>query len=758
MTPHQERRLAELRGSDRGDRQSHVPPQATGQTVLDEPSFRDLVWVLVGSRRLVLGTAAAVLGLAVVYLLLATPLYRSNVVVQVEDETKTLAGLQELSAVVNERTPADTEIEIIRSRSLLDGVVEQLGLDIQARPRTFPIIGNAFFRRHEGLQLASPPLGLDRYAWGGEHARVQRLDLSDDLVGEPLQLTATGEGSFVFGFAKKGLSAVGQVGKPFSATQGDAQISAFVSELAARPGTTFTVVKRRMSDVVDKLRRELSIAEKSKKTGIIVIELQGEDPRQVSAILDAISGAYLRQNVERKSAEAAKTLEFIESQLPVVKRNAETADAALNDFQYQRGTVDLTAETQKMLERNADIQKGLQALELEQADLRQRFTEEHPALQTLRRKIEKLRSERDALNAQMKKLPRTELESARLVGDAKVANELYSQLLNKAQQLRVAKSGTIGNVRVLDHAVVPRRPESPKPALVLALALVVGLSAGVAAAFARRALHEGTVDPDEIERGTGLAIYAIVPHSARQEELGRRLHRHGSTPVPILAALDPGDIAVENLRSLRTSLQFALVEASNNIIAIGGPAPDLGKSFVTANLAHVLATADRRVLVVDGDLRRGRLHRIFGGPRSPGLSDLVSGAVPLDGAIRKTELDHLDFLSSGRVPPNPAELLGSARFEQVMAALSARYDFVILDTPPILAVTDTALIARIAAVNLLVLRAGRHPISEITATVKRLAQVGAKVQGAVLNDMPLTERRYGRIAHYYQYEYRSSPS
>jgi len=329
-------------------------------------------------------------------------------------------------------------------------------------------------------------------------------------------------------------------------------------------------------------------------------------------------------------------------------------------------------------------------------------------------------------------------------------------MLNKAQQLRVAKSGTIGNVRVLDYAVLPKRPESPRPAPVLALALVLGLTGGVAAAFARRALDEGTHDPDEIERATGLAVYATIPHSERQAELGRRLHRRGKA-VPILAALDPGDIAVENLRSLRTSLQFALVEAKSNVIAIGGPAPDLGKSFVTVNLAHVLAASDRRILVIDGDLRRGRLHWYFGGDRSPGLSELVSGEIPLERAVRRTDLAKLDFLASGRVPPNPSELLGSARFGQVLAALSSRYDLAVVDTPPILAVTDTALIARMAGVNLLVLRAGRHPLSEIALTVKRLAQNGIKVHGAVLNDMPLTERRYGKIAHYYQYEYRSAP-
>jgi tyrosine-protein kinase Etk/Wzc len=755
MTRDDDGRVVEMRAPERFEPRGAAPQQPPIGPK-DDTTLRDLVWVVSESYRLVLGVAVACIVIGVAYLFVATPIYRAGVVVQVEDDTKTLAGLQELSAALTERTPADTEMEIIRSRSLLDGVVEKLGLDVEVRPRTLPLVGNAFARRYKGARPAAPLFGLAAYAWGGERARVDRLEVSEDLVDVPLQLTATGEGGYELA-GPKGVLARGVVGKPIASAYGESQVRGFVSELVARPGTSFVVVKRRLSDVVDRLRRELNIVEKGKKTGIISIDLEGDNPARVSAILDAVTTAYLRQNVDRKSAEAAKTLEFIESQLPMVKRNVDAAESALNAFRLERGTVDLTAETQKILERSADIQKGLQNLELEQSDLRHRFTDTHPALQAVRDKIAALRSQRDSVNSKLKQLPRTEVDSARLVGDAKVANELYSQLLNRAQQLKVAKSGTIGNVRVLDHAILPRDPESPRPTPVMALAVVLGLSAGVGAAFARRALHEGTEDPDEIERETGLSVYATVPHSDRQAELSRRLHRRSRQAVPILAALDPGDIAIENLRSLRTSLQFALAEASNNVVAIGGPAPDLGKSFVTVNLAHVLAAAERRVIVVDGDLRRGRLHRYFGGDRSPGLSELVSGTATIDVAVRKTDATHLDFLASGRVPPNPAELLASGRFIQALAALSARYDLVVIDTPPILAVTDTTLIARSAGVNLLVLRAGRHPMSEIALTVRRLAQNGIRVHGAVLNDMPLTERRYGKIAHYYQYEYRSSP-
>ena len=200
------------------------------------------------------------------------------------------------------------------------------------------------------------------------------------------------------------------------------------------------------------------------------------------------------------------------------------------------------------------------------------------------------------------------------------------------------------------------------------------------------------------------------------------------------------------------------MEASNNVIALGAPAPAVGKSFVSVNLAHLLASAGRRVLLVDGDLRRGRLHRYFSLDRGPGLSDVVSGSVPLEEALRPSGVDRLDVLSTGRIPPNPAELLASHRFQHLLAAVSKRYDLVLVDTPPVLAVTDPALVARHAGVNLLVLRAGAHSIQEIALATKHLSQSGVRVQGAILNEVKEMRGRYGRAGRYYRYEYRSDPS
>jgi tyrosine-protein kinase Etk/Wzc len=730
------------------------PEPAPGGTAEGSPLL-DLVWAVVERRWTVLLVAAQVVLLAVVYLFLATPSYRSDAVVQVEERARGLAGLSDLSAMLGEKSPAETEIAIIRSRMSLGRVVDDLGLDRSATPRRFPVIGGAIARRYRGERPAPAWFGLRSYGWGGDHIDLQRLDVPPRLMDEPLILTALHDNRFRV-TSRDGTPVLeGEVGRAARGSLGPDKVEVYVADLVARPGTQFILERKRRSEVVASYQEQLKIFEDGKKSGILVLSLDGPDPVAISNILNAIANAYLRQNVERKSAEASNALEFLESQLPVVKENLAAAESALNAFQVGTGSVDISKATQTVLDRAVVIERTLSELEMQRSELLQRFTASHPSVAALNEKMAKLRSERNAINARMRDIPEAEIDSARLLRDVKVNNELYTLLLNKAQELRVVKSGTVGNVRILDEAVPARKPQRPQPLQVLVLAVALGLLAGVVAAVVRRAFDQGLADAEEVESRAGLAVYATIPHSARHVELEKTPSAAGST-ARLLAAADPQDSAVEALRSLRTSLQFALLEAPNNVITVGGPTPGVGKSFVCANLAALLGNDTDRVLLVDADLRRGRIHRYFGMKRKPGLCDVLGGSVPLNAAVRPTDLPQLDVLSTGSIPPNPTELLSSHRFEQVVAWASARYRYVLIDTPPALAVTDPALVARIAGVNLLVLKAGRHPPRELALTVKRYVQAGATVQGAVLNDVREVRGRYGRHGRYQRYDYRSS--
>ncbi len=723
---------------------AHAQPPLQADASEDELDLAALVGTLYEGRFVIAALAALALLIGGVKAFTATPVYKADALVQVE-ESGGSDPLEDLSAMFSGETPAEAEIEILRSRSVVSDAVKALRLDIHAQPMHAPVVGGFFARRHSGDLPASPLLGLSSYAWGGERIAVTSLEVPRGFEGEELVLVAEADNAFQVLSPDGDALVRGRVGEVASGNG----VELLVSELSARPGTRFTLKKLAFLDAVSKLQEGLRVREKGKQTGVIQLELEGPDRALISNSLDALMDAYLRRNVEHKAEEAQKTLDFVRGQLPVLKASLEAAELKLKEYRAKSGRLDLTIEAQALVDRAAEVEKAISELELQRAELRQRYTDKHPSVTALRNKLRKLHDEKKVLDNQARTLPENELESVRLVRDVTVANELYVLLLTKAQEIDVLKSGTIGNVRVIDSAVTHPIPVSPKKGMTLALSLMLGLFAGVGLVFLRKALNRGVEDPDLLEQQLGLPVYANIPFSAKQSEIARSLDRKKGALQP-LAITDPADLAIESLRSLRTSLQFSLAASRNNVVMVGGSRPGIGKSFVSVNLAHVLADTGRRVLLVDGDLRKGHLHRYFGQSREGGLSEVISGA-ELSGLVRKTAAPNLDFLSSGTLPPNPSELLGSERFEAVMASASEAYDLVVIDAPPVLAVTDAALIARTAGVNLMVAKCGLHPLRELALAVTRMEQNGTRPSGFVLNAVPLRDRING---YHYQYDYR----
>jgi tyrosine-protein kinase Etk/Wzc len=715
-----------------------------------DATLADVAWTLADRRWTVITVAALVLALAAMYLVVAPNTYQSSILIQVEGRSRPVTAFEDLATLFQEQTPTEGEMRLIKSRTLLEAVVKDLRLDLQAGPRRVPVIGSAVAGRWQGPGPAPARLGLGRFAWGGERIRLERLTVSNALLGEPLVVTALEGGRYRIATSDGVVSGEGEVGKAATATDGERSVELLLSEITARPGTEFTVRRRHVLDVIEGLQASLRIEEQGRATGLVEVALSGQDPARIAAILDAVASNYRRQSVDRTFAEAAKTLAVLEAQLPVLNSNMEKAERSLNAFHRRNGTANLSLGGEDLLQRLGEVDRLIATNDVQRAELTHRFTEKHSDVAVLAERTERLHAQRAALEARMQALPQLELQSTRLTRQLRVATELYMLVLNRAEELRIVKSGWIGNARVLEHADAPRRPVSPKPVLVLMLGMVLGLGCGVAVALIRNAFDGAVREPDDIEASLGLAVMATIPHSSAQRRLARR-GRRGS--LSALAVAEPGDAAVEELRGLRTSVQFALLRARNNIIAISGLAPKAGKSLVSVNLAHLLAAADGgRVLLVDADLRRGVLHRYFGMQGQPGLADVVSGTASLDEAVHATDTPNLDLLPSGRLPSNPAELLAGAPFQQLLADVGRKYKAVVVDTPPILSVTDSALVGRHAGLNLLVLRAGEHSLGEISAALRRLVQSGVSIRGAILNDVRPAWGRYGRSGRYRRYE------
>ena len=538
-------------------------------------------------------------------------------------------------------------------------------------------------------------------------------------------------------------------------------VSMFVSAIHADPGARFDVVRLDRLSVIQGLRQALQATEKGRETNIVRIAYRSTNPRLAAEIVNAVADRYLRQNVEQRSEEARKSLAFLDQQLPKVRAEVEAAEMALKEYRETHAAVDLREASKALLERLVGIQQLLSELEVKRSGLRQQFTTNHPVIAAIDAKEQRLLQQKRTLEARIRHLPKIEQELLGLMRELKVKSEVYTYLLNKAQELRVVQAGTVGNARIVDHAVIPTRPVKPKKGMIMALSLLTGLFLGVLVAFARKGLAQTIDEPDTLERELGVTVYAAIPHSSAQVEMHaamvRRRKQHEPQRVEdnLLAARAADEGAVEALRSLRTNLHFALMDTESNIVALSGPAPGVGKSFVSANLAWVLAEGGKRVLLVDGDLRKGHLQEYLGLPRTPGLSEATSGQLPWRQAIHATSLPDLFFMPTGMLPPNPADLLMSERFSDFLREAAMAYDTVLVDTPPVLAATDAALIGRHASAFFLLVRAGRHHPREIREALRQLQAAGVRATGALLNDLRPAKGRYGYYGGYYRYAYSS---
>lgn len=722
----------------------------------DEIDLGELLGVLTEHKWLIGAIAALALAVGVLYALWVQPVYRADALLQVEQPHGSGLGLEELSTLTGDEPPAETEIQILRSRYVVGPVVDRLNLDIHAEPRSFPVLGQWAQLRAEGDAPAPPWFGLEAYGWGGERLRVKQLVVPEALRGEPLTLTALGEGRFRLADPEGRALLAGEVGVP----AGEGGIGIFIAELVARPGTQFLVVKRPWLKAVGGLQERVAVSEQGKGTGIIRVSLEGEDKTEIAQVLDVLTTTYVRQNVERRSAEAAESLTFLEEQLPELKRDLEAAEQALNVFRQQNQSLDLTVETEGLLEQMVEIESQLAELQLKRAALAQNYAAQHPAMQAIVSQRTELRAVQRQLQGRVEDLPDTQQEILRLQREVEVQTALYMGLLNQAQELRVIKAGTVGNARILDQPVVPIEPVKPRKSLIAVLSLFLGLFLGVLLVFLRRALRHTLRSPDEIERALGLSVYAVVPHSRAQPKLFETARRRRRRNLPekrkmaVAALRVPDDPLVESLRSLRTSLHFALLEQDSNVICISSPSPNSGKTTVSTNLAVLLSQMQQRVLLIDADLRRGQIHSYLGRTRAPGLAEVLSGKATVAQARVAVLDDQLHVLTAGSVPPNPAELLMTSAFDALLAEARQRYDTVLIDTPPILAVTDAGIVGAKAGATFLVAREEHSHLAELEQAVKRLMHNGVRVTGVIYNDHR-PRARGGAYGGYYYYDYRS---
>ncbi len=717
----------------------------------DSINLLDLLDVVIDQRWLIVSATAVIFALGGVYGFLATPIYEANTLIQVEDSKGGSAAnfLGDAGSLFDIKSPATAEIEILRSRLVVGQAVDNLKLDLSITPKYLPMIGRWMSRR--AAEPSNPGfLGLDGYVSGNEELKLAQFQVPVTLEGKRFSVVATTDG-YELRSPDGSTISKGQTNQPLTFTFNGHSGEMTVASLIGKPGAEFYVTKLSHLGVTERFQKQLLITEKGKQSGVISSTLQGSDPLLTATILNEISNFYVRQNVQRKAAEAEKSISFLNTQLPELRKRLEDSENKFNNFRNQSGTFNLSDEAKAMLDQAVNLRVKLLEAQQKRKELDARFTSQHPSVQVLDEQIKQVSGQISSMEAKAKSFPNVEQDLLRLSRDVKVNNELYTGLLNSFQQLRLVKEGKVGNVRVVDLAVAPERPIKPQRSMILAMSGVMGLLVGLGLAFLRNSLRPGIKNADDIEQHVGLHVFATVPHSGDQLELTTN-SKSKQAGMHLLANVLPNDPCIESLRSLRTALQFAMLDAPNNIVLMTGPTPGIGKSFTSANFAAVLGAGGKRVLLVDADMRKGHIHESFGLERGHGLSELISGTQSLDKVVHKEVSQGLDFIGTGPLPPNPAELLMSPATVQLLQTLGTNYDIVVIDTPPVLAVSDTQVLAPLAGTVFMVARAEISTLAELQESAKRLARSGVSVRGVIFNDLNLSKRRYG-YSYGYGYKY-----
>jgi len=416
----------------------------------------------------------------------------------------------------------------------------------------------------------------------------------------------------------------------------------------------------------------------------------------------------------------------------------------------------LNLETQSVLESIVQVDNQIVSLRQERDELRQSFTSEHPRIKAVHQRLDLPKESRSEFDGDINKLPATQQKVLQLARDVEVTTSLYTDLVNTAQQLKVSKAGTGGDVRIVDVAAAPSESIVLKPAVIILMSGLCGLLFSASVIWVKRSLRVVIEDPETIEAKLGLPVYATIPHSPDEVEIAKR--GKGGKAGDLLVIRNPEDDAVESLRGLRTTIHFALMDAHHNSMLITGSSPELGKSFISKNLGAVLAQSGKRFVILDADLRRGHSNKEFGLRRECGVSEYVAGTATLEEIIKPTTIPNLWVVTTGQIPPNPSELLMHLRFEGLLEKLGEQFDNLIVDAPPILAVSDAAIIGRLTGATLMVARASRHPLAELEQAVKRLRHAGVEVKGFVFNDLNTDRQRYryGYKGYVYRYSYKEN--
>ncbi len=704
-----------------------------------------LFLVLLRGWKIILFFALLGLLLGVLYTRYVNPTFRSDALIQIEEGSQGVAALGEniSNLVGSDSSTAQTEAELIRSRMVLEPVVDALNLRVRLSD---PTIG--YIEKIKSNRTYTQINTAEEVTLGTSDGQVviKQFDVSKDYLNKGFSLVKSENGfTLTNGFD----DFKGQFNKPYQFNGTNGQIRITVAQLPDN-NHPVNIYKQSLHNATNAINGALSVVEKGKGTGIIQLTMTGPNQQQTTSILSQVVQSYFGQNQARGSEETTQTLEFMETQIPVLREKLEKSEAKFNEFREQSGTIDVTQESQLLLAENARIDAQLSELKLKKADLTTYYTEEHPLVIQINDQIEVLNNRKQQIKNTIQELPEIQREFLQLSEDVGIDREIYLTLLKNYQQLQIAKAGQLGYARIIDMPISTFRAIAPKKLQIWLLSMFLGTLLGAVLALIKSLLRNVVKDPERLEEKTGVPVVATIPRSP----LLARLDKNKASRR-LLAYTDRDSLSYEAIKSLRTSIMFGMPEEGKSgsrakVVLITGESPGVGKSFVSSNLSEVFAQLSKKVLVIDADMRLGELHKVFNMTQDNGLADYFQKENHnLQDVVHPTTMENIDFIPRGEKPHNPSSLLSSEKFSSLMKELSTHYDYIVIDSPPVLAASDAMILAQYADKVLMVTRYDDSIEGQLVYATKQMQKANVNIDGIVLNDV-----RQGLMSKYsYHYSY-----
>ena len=659
------------------------------------------------------------------------PVYESSALIQVtssDSGTKMLgdAGLFSGSPI---STVSDIQTVLLRSRYTLEPLVSKLGLNVNVEYKYLPLIGRIIARDHKGSGVANAKFGLNKYAWGGEQVKVRDFVVPVKLQSEKFYIVSGVDGKYKMYTSDHALVLTGVVGidEHSSTFPG---LSIMVKKILARPGFIFYVSRKNMVSAVNSLRSIISISQEgtlggsASKTGILNVSMHWGNSSELQEMLNEFLSIAVSNSIAQKSMEAAQSLKFIYNQLPKIKSQLNTAETNLNQYKVSHGVFSIGKESNLILSDINKDQTAISNLQLQKTNLLNYYTRNHPVIIGINSKISQLKSSLSAAESKMRNIPGIDQATLTLMKNVKIKEALYASMLSQIEKLQMAKAGTIGDLHILNLATEPEKI-AEHGLLKVILGSIIGFFAALIFVSVRRILYGSSFSMELIEKSFGLPVCASVPFSKLLSDSNKTSFKN------IYDNSGIQDMSIEALRSFRTYLTFKILKDSNSVIVIAGGQSGVGKSFVSLHTSRLLAQGGKKVLLIDADIRKGALHRQIGVAQSPGISNLGSSISSLREAVVSIS-DDFYFLPCGDYVNNP-DVLTSAKFHDEMASLESEYNTILIDTSPLLMVTDSVLISKFATAVFVVFGLGKESIDTMNNAISVLNNNSISIDGIVCN-------------------------